>query len=104
MRLFHCPRCDTAVEFDALRCAACDAHLGYVPGLAHVIEIDATTGSPVSLLDPVPPRWWRCLNAAFGCSWLVESDAGTPFCASCRLTGGRPHHDDVAAVEAWSAT
>jgi hypothetical protein len=46
---------------------------------------------------------WRCLNAAWGCNWMLAADRGDVWCLSCRLTRGRPDEADPAAVVAWSA-
>ncbi len=54
-------------------------------------------------------RWWRCLNAAWGCNWMVridpEDDTARPdpaWCRSCALTRGRPDVGRPEAVEAWA--
>jgi hypothetical protein len=46
---------------------------------------------------------WRCLNASWGCNWMLPAEAGDVWCLSCRLTRGRPNEADPVAVVAWSA-
>ena len=54
---------------------------------------------------PIPgtgdPQYWRCLNAAWGCNWIVEADSGEIWCRSCRLTRGRPDVERPEAIAAW---
>jgi len=61
----------------------------------------------VALDDPVSgsadARYWRCLNAAWGCNWIVEADSGEIWCRSCRLTRGRPDTGRPGAINAWQA-
>lgn len=45
---------------------------------------------------------WRCLNAAWGCNWMLSADSGQTWCRSCRLTRGRPDTGRPEAIEAWT--
>ncbi|MFP5486675.1 MAG: putative zinc-binding metallopeptidase, partial [Acidimicrobiia bacterium] len=52
--------------------------------------------------DPTDgPTLWRCLNSAWGCTWMLPADSGETWCRSCRLTRGRPDVDRPDAIEAW---
>ncbi len=53
--------------------------------------------------DAGAPRFWRCLNAAWDCNWLIPAEKADSWCESCRLTRGRPDEADTRAVQAWSA-
>jgi hypothetical protein len=46
---------------------------------------------------------WRCMNAAWGCNWMLSADSGDTWCRSCRLTRGRPDVGRPDAIEAWMA-
>ena len=46
-------------------------------------------------------RWWRCMNSAWGCNWMLTAGSDTVWCRSCRLTRGRPDGERPDAVEAW---
>ena len=46
-------------------------------------------------------RWWRCMNSAWGCNWMLSAGSDTVWCRSCRLTRGRPDSARPDAVEAW---
>jgi hypothetical protein len=51
----------------------------------------------VVLADPQSRQ--RCANAAIAsCNWLVEDDAESELCRSCRLTRTRPADDDTGAL------
>ena len=52
-------------------------------------------------IEPDGEDLWRCLNAAWGCNWMVPGGAHV-WCRSCRLTRGRPHGSDVVATERWA--
>jgi hypothetical protein len=47
-------------------------------------------------------RWWRCMNSAWGCNWMLPAGSDTVWCRSCRLTRGRPDGERPDAVEAWA--
>lgn len=104
MRRFTCRTCGAAVTFSDSRCASCETHLGFVhePGDLLPIElVDDSSYLVVGHQGP-PDRWWRCLNAAWGCNWMVPTGDGAVWCASCRLTRGRPDESSLDAVRAWS--
>ncbi len=46
---------------------------------------------------------WRCLNAAWGCNWMLDADGSEVWCRSCRLTRTRPDTARLDATEAWMA-
>jgi hypothetical protein len=101
VRIFHCDRCGHTVEFSTQRCPNCNAELGF-ESEHHAMRVLESTGEPaayrIASLDGV---WWRCLNAAWGCNWLVPADSGETWCRSCRLTRGRPDEGRPAAIAAW---
>jgi hypothetical protein len=105
MRIFACQQCGHRVAFEADRCLQCSSALGFLPENCTVTVVDPAEGSLMTArAGPAGERYWRCLNAAWGCNWLLpEADPG-PWCASCRLTRGRPDTADTRAVAAWAAT
>ena len=101
MRATHCERCRTAVAFEAQHCPRCHTVLGYVPRDRTIRALTPTTDPAVFDVDGDDQTWWRCLNAAWGCNWMVPAAAGDIWCRSCRLTRGRPDEERTDAVQAW---
>jgi hypothetical protein len=54
-------------------------------------------------VDDQDGSWWRCLNAAYGCNWMLPAGTGDVWCRSCRLTRGRPDDERSEAVAAWAS-
>lgn len=106
MRLFHCDRCGKILVFAAQACPACAASIGYVPDQRTLRVIVPTTDPAVFHLDAPDEAarlpMWRCLNAAWGCNWMLSADSGQTWCRSCRLTRGRPDTGRPEAIEAWT--
>jgi hypothetical protein len=104
MRTFHCQRCDHRLDFDSRQCPQCQSHQGFVLATGRLVVIDPVDGALFeAAFEPGAPRSWRCLNAAWGCNWLVPAVSTASWCESCRLTRGRPDEADLDAVRAWSA-
>jgi hypothetical protein len=104
MRLFHCDRCGGLVAFAARSCPTCAAEIGYACDERTLRVIVATSDPAVyRRVDggDEHSRWWRCMNAAWGCNWMVSADSDNTWCRSCRLTRGRPDVGRPAAIEAW---
>lgn len=99
MRVFRCDLCSEVVSFSSTRCPACDASLGYVDAERTVRVLHPTDDPAVHAVDGTPH--WRCMNAAWGCNWMVPVGTDTVWCRSCRLTRGRPDESRPDAVEAW---
>ena len=101
VRSFECDRCGSPAAFEAMRCEHCEASLGYVPG-QQVVRALLADSEPAALYDESDGRTlWRCLNAAWGCNWMVPATGGGMWCRSCRLTRGRPDVARPDAIEAW---
>lgn len=93
--MYPCGRCGQRIDFAASSCGACGAEVGFRPEGDEFVTIDERNSA---LGDP---RYWRCLNAAWGCNWIVEADSGEIWCRSCRLTRGRPDTGRPDAIAAW---
>ncbi|MCC6438671.1 MAG: putative zinc-binding metallopeptidase [Acidimicrobiales bacterium] len=100
MRRFHCERCGSELHFTDARCANCGTEIGYEPATLRLRALEAGASGTFSTVDR-QQGYWRCLNAAWGCNWLVPAARGDVWCRSCRLTRGRPDTADPAAVQAW---
>ncbi len=86
-----------------MQCWSCDSPQGYLIGRGQLVVLEPVSDTEFS--TPFVHRGqvhWRCLNAAWGCNWMVPADGPETWCASCRLTRGRPDHADPDAVEAWA--
>ncbi len=103
MQIFHCDRCGHVVAFAAHECPQCAASLGYVSEDRTIRMLAPTSDPAVYEIDGHDGRFWRCLNAAWGCNWVLPLPSDTPWCRSCRLTRGRPDETRPDAVEAWAA-
>lgn len=104
MRRFSCQVCGAEASFVSSECDTCGTALGFFPADGELRQLQAmhTAGyNAPGLGDSV---WWRCLNFAWGCNWVVPADTGAVWCASCRLTRGRPDDSSIDAVLAWSTT
>jgi hypothetical protein len=101
MRIFQCDRCLQDVSFSAQRCLSCDASLGYVTEQRAVRVLHPTAAPAVYAIGDCDLPRWRCLNAAWGCNWMLPTSSNTTWCRSCRLTRGRPDEADANAVDAW---
>lgn len=112
MRTFTCPTCGTRADFTALSCRSCGAALAYVPerdDLAALVPLAAGLFGDAAFGDAdasagAGPQWWRCLNTAWGCNWVLDASSGAVWCRSCRLTRGRPDEQRPDAIDAWAVT
>lgn len=89
--------------FDGQRCDRCGRPLGYLPSAVCVRTLTGDPSGTTFRASGHEVALWRCLNAAWGCNWLLEADRGNVWCRSCRLTRGRPDETDPAAVAAWAS-
>ena len=103
MRIFHCERCGGIVAFSAQACPSCDAPLGYVDDERNVRALTPTDDAASYRIDGRDRLSWRCLNASWGCNWMLPAGSENQWCRSCQLTRGRPDDGRPAAVEAWMA-
>lgn len=103
MRTFSCETCGAAVAFDWSSCATCASPLGYVSAQRAVRTLRSAGPVDFRIGDDDGTDWWRCLNAAWGCNWLVAAESGETWCRSCALTRGRPDDGRPEAVAAWVA-
>jgi hypothetical protein len=102
MRIFRCDRCATPIEFAALRCTACGVEIGYVPDQLTMRSLDTTAEEARYQVAGDDQHYWRCLNAAWGCNWMLPTGSGT-WCRSCATTRGRPDEGRPGAIDAWMA-
>jgi hypothetical protein len=90
------------IRFEAASCPVCSSLLGYVP-LERSVRRLLPVGDDVSYqVAGLATRQWRCLNASWGCNWVLPAAAGAIWCRSCRLTRGRPDDGRPDAIAAWS--
>jgi hypothetical protein len=101
MRRFSCEDCAADVGFEDDRCGVCATALGYLPTDGDVRAV--REGEHGYSVDGDPGTWWRCLNHAWGCNWMVAGAGGAVWCVSCRLTRHRPDTAVPDAVTAWAS-
>ena len=102
MRVFICATCRHELQFESMTCPNCHSVVGYVPDRRDVVVLVADGPARYTVERDASARW-RCLNASWGCNWMLPADGDDVWCLSCRLTRGRPDESDPAAVVAWSA-
>jgi hypothetical protein len=88
------------MPFDAQTCGGCGAALGYLADRCTIRTLEPTDDPAVYLVRGERTALWRCLNAAWGCNWMVPA-GGESWCRSCRLTRGRPDDARRDAIDAW---
>jgi len=109
VKRFECGVCGGPVAFDASSCPTCAVALGYLAPSRALLALGSLPDQPSAFTATGRAEvsdertFWRCLNAAWGCNWIVEATAGDVWCESCRLTRGRPDASRPDAVAAWSA-
>jgi hypothetical protein len=101
MRVFRCDCCGHRVPFAVQECETCRAVLGYVSEDRSVRMLLPSNDSATYEVVGHDGRWWRCMNSAWDCNWMLTADSDTVWCRSCRLTRGRPDGERPDAVEAW---
>lgn len=99
---WSCGVCSSPVRFDSSSCRHCGSLLGYVPDDLAVRSLTTTDDVAYHALGD-ERAWWRCLNAAYGCNWVLHADTGDVWCRSCRLTRGRPDDARTEAITAWAS-
>jgi hypothetical protein len=102
MERFACGVCANEVRFDASTCPVCGCSLGYVPGERTLRTLEPLGDGVSYAIRGHAGTSWRCLNAAWGCNWVLPADSGATWCRSCALTRGRPDDGRPDAVDAWS--
>jgi len=103
VRRFACERCLAECPFGAFQCPTCGVALGYLsePGALRALETGPSDAEYT--VAGGDTRWWRCLNAAWGCNWMLPAEGTDVWCRSCRLTRGRPDESDRDALDAWAS-
>ena len=76
MRDFACEHCGSEVRFDAATCPVCSSMLGYVPEERTIRELLPTTNEAGYGIAGHATEYWRCLNAAWGCNWMLPAAGG----------------------------
>jgi hypothetical protein len=104
MRRFSCQVCGAEVSFMSSECDNCASALGFFPDDGEIRPLQSMHTAGYTTIGTGTDVWWRCLNFAWGCNWMVPADSGAVWCASCRLTRGRPDDSSIDAVLAWSTT
>jgi hypothetical protein len=102
MQRFLCEQCANEVEFDASSCPVCSTPLGYLPGHQTLRALRASSGGVSYSVAGEAIEYWRCLNASWGCNWVLPAGRGATWCRSCALTRGRPDEARPDAIDAWS--
>ncbi|MET0143901.1 MAG: putative zinc-binding metallopeptidase [Ilumatobacteraceae bacterium] len=102
MQRFFCEHCGHEVEFQTATCPVCGTPLGYVPSQQAIRKLIPEPGGASYGIAGEDTAYWRCLNAAWSCNWVLPAATGASWCRSCALTRGRPDEGRPDAIEAWS--
>jgi hypothetical protein len=96
MQLFKCQACRQVLYFENNICEKCGRRLGYLPDLGRLSAVEPEGGNWVALGDP-RSRYRFCANwEQNACNWLVDAEAGEPFCRACRHNRTIP---DISAAD-----
>ena len=96
----RCPHCRSFAYLDSTQCPSCAGALGYELGSRTFFAISDDGAAEV---DGTP--WYLCSNSKdWGCNWLVDPEAGSGRCFSCRLTRTGPDSDNTIALEKLAST
>jgi hypothetical protein len=108
VKLFACDNCRQTLFFESSRCVSCGEELGFVPDAAALVTLRNPTPEDeyafdISLPEAPSRRYLRCRNAweHDACNWLVPTDAGAQYCASCALSEVIPDLADPYNDQAW---
>jgi hypothetical protein len=101
MRRWSCAKCGSSVGFESSQCWHCHSQLGYVPDEIAIVVLEPQPDG-VSFRSG-EQHVWRCLNAAWGCNWVIPARTADEWCRACRLTRGRPDDGRPNAVAAWAS-
>jgi hypothetical protein len=102
MRGFACEHCRSEIHFETSTCPVCSSLLGYVPAERTIRQLLASGSESSYRVAGHATEQWRCLNAAWGCNWMLPAAAGATWCRSCALTRGRPDDGRPEAIAAWA--
>jgi hypothetical protein len=102
MRRFRCEHCGNEVRFETSTCPVCSSPLGFVPEESRLRELHPSGDGATYTVAGGASDVWRCLNAAWGCNWVLPAATGATWCRSCALTRGRPDDGRPEAVDAWA--
>ena len=101
MKIFKCEACGNAVHFENSACVRCDRRLGFAADQFVLSAVEPFGDRWVTLSDP-SRHYAFCANAEFGaCNWLVATDEGDAFCASCRHNHILPDLSLAENLSAW---
>ncbi len=104
MRLYSCLYCSLTLYFENTSCVRCGSMLGYwaeTDSLCVLEPHDHQGGSWTSWSVP-GRRLRRCDNSGFGvCNWMVDADAGHPFCTACRHNRVVPDPTSATGLTGW---
>jgi hypothetical protein len=102
VRDFACEHCDSTVHFETSTCPVCSSLLGYLPEERAIRQLLPAAADTSYRIAGHATEHWRCLNAAWGCNWVLPAAVGATWCRSCALTRGRPDDARPAAIAAWA--
>ena len=83
MRSFACQQCGQLLFFDNTQCLACGSFLGFLPNEREIVVFDQGAGVEFRRRFGDDGQFWRCLNASWGCNWMVATTDGNGWCQSC---------------------
>jgi hypothetical protein len=101
MRLFECQICGHPHHFESSECESCGSRLGFLPDLATMSTLEATSERLRPCLKS-PTDYVYCANVEFGkCNWLVPAHSGERYCLACRHNRTIPDLSQERNIELW---
>jgi hypothetical protein len=102
-RTFLC-RCGNHIFFRNSLCLGCQAPLGYLPGEARLVPLDAGPLPGIWDAGSGRPSQKYCANREMParCNWMLAADDPNPLCIACRLNRTIPNLDDEDNARYWA--
>jgi len=102
MKLFYCQACEQVLHFENTRCERCGHALGFLADGAMLTALKPLADGVFETLAQPARRVRHCANAAHdACNWLVEADAPSPYCRSCRHNRTVPDLSNPVHLLPW---
>lgn len=76
MKTFGCEHCESTIRFESSTCQVCSSMLGYVPAERTIRRLLPSTHEAGYRVAGDDTEYWRCLNAAWGCNWMLTASSG----------------------------
>jgi len=105
MKNMSCAQCGARVFFENIRCEACGATLGFLPGERRMGAFHPQPDGTWRRINGGTAAWRPCAHYAAGagvCNWMVPEGDTNPYCTSCRTTQVLPSLGKPENLAYWT--